>query len=115
MPALNHIREYSKDWLNGFAEIAQYLARYVPGECRIHHVGSTAIRDMPAKDVIDVNIECPQGSMRRVISGPLGEPLDRVVARGNRCEQFEVDCREEAGGRDEGAGEALQPDRIDPS
>lgn len=64
---MNHIREYSTNWLNGFAEIAQYLARYLPGECRIHHVGSTSIPDMPAKDVIDVDIECPQGSMGRVI------------------------------------------------
>lgn len=64
---MNHIREYSADWLRGFAEIAQYLARYLPGECRIHHVGSTSIPDMPAKDVIDVDIECPQGSMGRVV------------------------------------------------
>ena len=67
MTALKHIREYSTDWLDGFAEIARYLARYLPGECRIHHVGSTAIPDMPAKDVIDVDIERPPGSMGRVV------------------------------------------------
>ena len=67
MPALKHIREFTTVWAVGFAEIEQYLARHLPGECRIHHVGSTAIPDMPAKDVIDVDIECPQGSMGRVV------------------------------------------------
>ena len=64
---MKHIREHCKDWLKDFAEIARYLRTYLPGECRIHHVGSTAIPNMPAKDVIDVDIECPQGSMGRVI------------------------------------------------
>ena len=67
MPALKHIREYTTNWVIGFAEIAQYLARHLPGECRIHHVGSTSIPYMPAKDVIDLDIECPQGAMRRVV------------------------------------------------
>lgn len=64
---MRHIREYTTNWVIGFDEIVQYLAKHLPGECRIHHVGSTAIPDMPAKDVIDVDIECPQGSMGRVV------------------------------------------------
>ena len=69
---MNYIREYSKDWAEGFAEIARFLATHLPRDCRIHHVGSTSILNMPAKDIIDVDIECPQGSMRRVI-GRLSE------------------------------------------
>ena len=69
---MNHIQEYSKDWVERYAAIARFLAAYLPRDCQIHHVGSTAIPNMPAKDIIDVDIECPQGSMRCVI-GRLSE------------------------------------------
>ena len=56
---MKHIREYTRDWVVGFDEIARHLGTYLPSECRIHHIGSTSIPNMPAKDVIDVDIECP--------------------------------------------------------
>lgn len=79
---MKHIQEYRKDWLNGFAEVAQFLARFLPGGCRIHHVGSTAIPDMPAKDVIDVDIECPRGSMPRVVVGLADAGYEHLGDRG---------------------------------
>ncbi len=50
------------------------LRTELPVTCRIHHVGSTSVPGMPAKDIIDMDIECPVGSMRAVIAalGKLG-------------------------------------------
>jgi GrpB-like predicted nucleotidyltransferase (UPF0157 family) len=69
---MKYIREWSENWSNDFEEIVRRLKSYLPGGCQMHHVGSTSIPNMPAKDVIDVDIECPRGSMDRVI-GRLAE------------------------------------------
>ena len=69
---MNHIREFSQDWRNGFQQIEQFLSAWVPATCRIHHVGSTSVPEMPAKDIIDVDVECPEGSLQQVI-GDLAE------------------------------------------
>ena len=64
---MKYIREYSEDWAGGFRTVARFLETFLPDGCRVHHVGSTSVPDMPAKDIVDVDIECPQGSMGRVI------------------------------------------------
>jgi len=64
---MQYITEYKKDWPSRFQEIAAYLREHLPKECVIHHVGSTSIPGMPAKDIIDLDIECPVGSMPTVI------------------------------------------------
>ncbi|MCY4056377.1 MAG: GrpB family protein [Gammaproteobacteria bacterium] len=64
---MRHIREYREDWIGGFAEITGFLEPFLPDGCRVHHIGSTSVPGMPAKDIVDVDVECPQGSMSRVI------------------------------------------------
>lgn len=69
---MQYIVEYSDAWLESFQRIARMLRPGLADACRLHHVGSTSIPGMPAKDVIDVVIECPAGSMAEVI-GALGK------------------------------------------
>jgi GrpB-like predicted nucleotidyltransferase (UPF0157 family) len=69
---MKYIREHNQNWVNDFAAIAQRLEPCLPDGCHVHHIGSTSIPDMPAKDIIDLDIECAQGSMSRVI-GQLAE------------------------------------------
>ncbi|MEQ8992652.1 MAG: GrpB family protein [Pseudomonadales bacterium] len=65
---MNYIREYQISWVDDFKEIARFLESCLPDGVRIHHVGSTSVQGMPAKDIIDVDIECPRGSMVRIIA-----------------------------------------------
>ncbi|MYD98694.1 MAG: GrpB family protein [Gammaproteobacteria bacterium] len=78
---VRHIREYTEDWANGFREIARILYAILPRGCRVHHVGSTSVPGMPAKDIIDIDIEYPQDSMREVIERLSEAGYDH---RGNR-------------------------------
>ncbi|MGB0564416.1 MAG: GrpB family protein [Spirulinaceae cyanobacterium] len=64
---LKHISEYNPDWPRRFQQIADRLQPALPADCQIHHVGSTAIPRMPAKDIIDVDIQCPSGQLPQVI------------------------------------------------
>jgi GrpB-like predicted nucleotidyltransferase (UPF0157 family) len=59
--------EYNPDWPQKFRQIASWLMQYVPDGCKIHHVGSTSVPGMPAKDIIDLDIECPTGAMPHLI------------------------------------------------
>ena len=63
---MKYITPYNLDWPRMFERIARFLGWALPGTCRIHHVGSTAIAGMPAKDIIDIDIECP-GNMMSVL------------------------------------------------
>jgi len=60
--------EHTPKWADQFATIATWLEKRIPEYCRIHHIGSTSGFGVPAKDVIDIDIECPLGSMERVIT-----------------------------------------------
>ncbi|MEM8640120.1 MAG: GrpB family protein [Cyanobacteria bacterium P01_G01_bin.54] len=64
---LQYISEYNPDWPQRFKQIADRLQTALPADCQIHHVGSTAIPRMPAKDIIDVDIQCPSGQLSQVI------------------------------------------------
>ena len=64
---MRYITPYNPDWPRRFAHIVAYLVPLLPKDCRIHHIGSTSVPGMPAKDVIDLVIECPGGSIRAVI------------------------------------------------
>ncbi len=64
---LTYIVEHRPQWPLAFEQIRAYLAAFVPS-CRIHHVGSTAVANMPAKDIIDIDIECPASTLKAVIS-----------------------------------------------
>ena len=49
---------YDDEWPNLFKEEAKHLMSLLPEECLLefHHIGSTAIPDMPAKPIIDMGI-----------------------------------------------------------
>ncbi len=65
--SMRYIAEYNPDWPDRFERIAEWLRPRLPGGCVLHHVGSTSVPGMPAKDVIDLDIECPVGAMASVI------------------------------------------------
>jgi GrpB-like predicted nucleotidyltransferase (UPF0157 family) len=64
---MDYIVEYRDEWARSFLRLVELLKRSVQPKCRFHHVGSTAILGMPAKDIIDIDIECPQGNMTTLI------------------------------------------------
>ena len=65
---MNYISEYKDSWPEEFNEIARFLGTYLPLGIQIHHVGSTSIPGMPAKDIIDIDIECSRGSIHQIIA-----------------------------------------------
>lgn len=65
---MKYIRQYSITWADEFTVIAKFLREHLPHGTLIHHVGSTSIPGMPAKDIIDVDIECPRGSINEIVS-----------------------------------------------
>ena len=65
---IRYITPYNDDWPGRFEQIAQFLRSYLPQNCGIHHVGSTSIPGMPAKDIIDLDIECPDGCITSIIT-----------------------------------------------
>lgn len=45
-----------EEWPNEFAILKQSVMRAAPSGAYIHHIGSTAVRGLPAKDVIDIQL-----------------------------------------------------------
>lgn len=66
---MRFITDYNPDWPNRFERIAAHLKRYLPDGSTLHHVGSTSVLGMPAKDIIDLNIEYGVGNLRMVVDG----------------------------------------------
>ena len=56
---LTEHREVWKDW---YAEEQQQLLSFLPEPLRIEHIGSTAIKGIWAKPIIDILIEVPLGT-----------------------------------------------------
>jgi len=54
---MKYITEYNQLWSEQFDQIAMHLKLLLPDSCKIHHVGSTSVPGMAAKDVIDLDIE----------------------------------------------------------
>jgi len=61
------ISEYQPDWRSRFERIASYLERFLDATCKIHHIGSTSIPGMPAKDIIDISIEHPSQGKTKIV------------------------------------------------
>lgn len=64
---MQYITEYNPNWPKRFKLIVAVLCLHLPDTCLFHHVGSTSIPGMPAKEIIDIDIECLTGSMVDVI------------------------------------------------
>ena len=65
---MNFITPYNSEWIQRFRQISEFLKDKTPESCIIHHVGSTSIPGMPAKDIIDLIIECPLGAIQKIIN-----------------------------------------------
>lgn len=65
---MKYITPYNPDWVSQFEGIASWLREKLPRHSQVHHVGSTSIPGMPAKNIIDIDIECPIGSMDTIIT-----------------------------------------------
>ncbi len=50
---------YREDWPDHFETARKRLEGLVPKACQIHHVGSTAVPGLSAKDCIDILIQVP--------------------------------------------------------
>ena len=66
---MKYLTEYNEDWPARFVQITTYVREFLPPNCTFHHVGSTSVPGMPAKDIIDLDIEYAQGSLQAVIDG----------------------------------------------
>ncbi|MBT3321483.1 MAG: GrpB family protein [Anaerolineae bacterium] len=64
---MKYITDYNPNWISQFEHIANWLRKRLPSNCHVHHVGSTSIIGMPAKNIVDIDIECPIGSMSAII------------------------------------------------
>ena len=53
------LTEHRNEWAQWYAEERERLAAYLPQQVRIHHIGSTAIRGIRAKPIIDILVEIP--------------------------------------------------------
>lgn len=65
---MQYITEYNPDWPCRFETIADFLRPNLPQGCSVHHIGSTSVPGMPAKDIIDLDIECLIDRMAQVIA-----------------------------------------------
>lgn len=68
------LSEYNPEWTNQFEKIKSILVTKLSGIIfRIEHVGSTSIKDLSAKPVIDIDIVIPKGISLEVIKEKLSE------------------------------------------
>lgn len=66
---MKYIVAYNRDWPKRFGQIAAYVRAFLPDSWTFHHVGSTFVPGMPAKDIIDLHIEYVHGFLQVVIDG----------------------------------------------
>lgn len=63
---MRFICEHRADWAVKFAQLSRFLSEGLTIPCTIHHIGSTSIPGMPAKDIIDIDVECGKGTFAQV-------------------------------------------------
>ena len=66
---MKYITAYNRDWPERFVQITAYVKAFLPAGCAFHHIGSTSVPGMPAKDIIDLDIEYANGFLQAVIDG----------------------------------------------
>lgn len=72
------------EWARRFTIASGAVARALP-HVRVEHIGSTAVPDLPAKDVVDVLVGTPPGGVRHAASLLVDECFDRESTRDHHC------------------------------
>ena len=63
---MKHITAYNQNWQERFVQIISFVREFFPDNCAFHHIGSTSVPGMPAKDIIDLDIEYAPGAIQEV-------------------------------------------------
>jgi GrpB-like predicted nucleotidyltransferase (UPF0157 family) len=112
MPQLIEIVPPREEWREDFATLKRAVMRAAPDGAYIHHIGSTAVPDLPAKDTIDLQLTVD--SLACVVTKAVaGVDRDRVghgagLVIGERAE-IVVDLADRAGDR-----QVVVPDPVIP-
>lgn len=72
------LTEHKEEWAARYEEEKEFLTALLPGDVVIHHIGSTAIKGIWAKPIIDILIEVPD-------VGELSAVKDTLAANGYIC------------------------------
>lgn len=111
------IVSYDPAWPDRFAEEAAHLRAVLPPRLvgRIEHVGSTAVPGVPAKPIIDINMEVPDLACVRREIAPVLEPLGydffwRQGDPGNSAPAYAWFAKRDASGRRTHDVHVLAPD-----
>lgn len=72
------LTEYREIWKTWFEEEQQQLVSFLPEPLRVEHIGSTAIKGIWAKPIVDILIEVPRTTR-------FAELKDLFLAHGYRC------------------------------
>jgi len=66
---MKYITAYNQEWPKRFEQIVSHIKKFVPDDCQFHHIGSTSVQKMPAKDIIDLDIEYVPDSLQKIVEG----------------------------------------------
>lgn len=72
------LTEHKKYWKMWYNEELSFLKTFLPNDVQITHIGSTAIKNIWAKPIIDILIEIPQNKKLTLIK-------DLLIAHGYLC------------------------------
>lgn len=72
------LTEHKEEWAAWYEEEKEILAALLPGDVVIHHIGSTAIKGIWAKPIVDILIEVPDAE--RLVAAK-----DTLTANGYIC------------------------------
>ena len=72
------LREHQACWEEWYAEEEKRLKGVLPGYVKLYHIGSTAIKDIWAKPIIDILMEIPKDC-------DMGNIRDLVISAGYIC------------------------------
>ncbi len=56
------LTEHQDRWIHWYAEEKERLEQLLPSTARIHHIGSTAVKTIWAKPIIDILVEIPKAT-----------------------------------------------------
>ena len=69
------LTEYKPIWNDWFSEEKNYLSSLLPQNCLIHHIGSTSIKGIWAKPIIDLLIEANLSDFSKIKTALLNQVI----------------------------------------